>query len=70
MGDGTGVKPIYEVQMGVKRLPFLDRTPDNFMRHIMAKEVMGKPPVTFQRVEKVRGRAGGAQSNRERGARV
>ncbi|KAG2444895.1 hypothetical protein HXX76_001631 [Chlamydomonas incerta] len=54
VGDGTGIKPIYEVQMEVKGLPFLQPQPEAFMRHITAKECCGRPPVTFNRVEKVR----------------
>ncbi|KAG2496165.1 hypothetical protein HYH03_005767 [Edaphochlamys debaryana] len=54
VGDGTGIKPIYEVQMDVKGLPFLQPQPEAFMRHITAKECCGKPPVAFNRVEKVR----------------
>ena len=53
MGDGTGVKPIYEVQMEVKGMPHLATNPEGFMRHITARECCGKP-VTFQRVERVR----------------
>lgn len=55
VGDGTGIKPVYEVQMAVKGLPFLQPQPEAFMRHISAKECCGRPPVTFNRVEKVRG---------------
>ncbi|PNW88649.1 hypothetical protein CHLRE_01g038700v5 [Chlamydomonas reinhardtii] len=54
VGDGTGIKPIYEVQMEIKGLPFLQPQPEAFMRHITAKECCGRPPVTFNRVEKVR----------------
>ncbi|GLC67770.1 hypothetical protein PLESTF_000605500 [Pleodorina starrii] len=54
VGDGTGIKPVYEVQMSVKGLPFLQPQPEAFMRHITAKECCGRPPVTFNRVEKVR----------------
>lgn len=54
VGDGTGVKPIYEVQMHNKGLPFLSPSADILLQHIAAKECCGRPPVTFQRVEKVR----------------
>eukprot|EP00983_Pelagomonas_calceolata_P056038 1144419-Pelagomonas_calceolata.AAC.3 len=54
VGDGTGVKPIYEVQMQNKGLPFLAPSGDILLQHITAKECCGRPPVTFQRVEKVR----------------
>eukprot|EP00798_Chlamydomonas_sp_ICE-L_P013668 gene13668-19556_t len=53
VGDGTGIKPIYEMQMEMKQLPFLDPNPEPFLSHITAKEGCGQPPVTFQRVEKV-----------------
>mmetsp|Transcript_13825 Transcript_13825/g.37368 ORF Transcript_13825/g.37368 Transcript_13825/m.37368 type:complete len:858 (-) Transcript_13825:79-2652(-) len=53
VGDGTGVKPIYEVQMQNKGLPFLAPSGDILLQHITAKECCGRPPVTFQRVEKV-----------------
>ncbi|KAF5829363.1 putative chloride channel protein CLC-d [Dunaliella salina] len=53
VGDGTGVKPIYEVQMQNKGLPFLAPSADTLLQHITAKECCGRPPVTFQRVEKV-----------------
>mmetsp|Transcript_23545 Transcript_23545/g.51672 ORF Transcript_23545/g.51672 Transcript_23545/m.51672 type:complete len:861 (+) Transcript_23545:337-2919(+) len=53
VGDGTGVKPLYEVHMEVKGMPFLGPSPESYLRHITAKECCGKPPVTFQRVEKV-----------------
>ncbi len=54
VGDGTGVRPIYEVATATKGLPFLQPQPEPFMRHITAKECCGHPPVTFNRVEKVR----------------
>ncbi len=53
VGDGTGVKPIYESQMEYKGLPFLEPSPDAIMRHVTARECCGKPPVTFNRVERV-----------------
>lgn len=53
VGDGTGVKPIYELSMEVKSLPYLQPQADRFMRHITAREAAGQPAVTFQRVEKV-----------------
>lgn len=53
VGDGTGVKPIYESLMDVKDLPFLDPYTDGLMRHVTAKEACGKPAKTFQRVERV-----------------
>lgn len=55
VGDGTGVRPIYDMQMAARGLPFLEPSPDSFLRHITAKECCGRPPVTLQRVEKVRG---------------
>lgn len=64
VGDGTGIKPIYEVQMEIKGLPFLQPQPEAFMRHITAKECCGRPPVTFNRVEKVR--AGSRRPQRHR----
>jgi chloride channel 7 len=54
VGDGTGVKPMYEMQMELKHLPFLQPAPERFMRHITAAESCGRPPVTMQRVERVR----------------
>ena len=53
VGDGTGVKPVYESLIEVKNLPFLDNSPDGLMHHVTAAEACGKPPVTFQRVERV-----------------
>jgi chloride channel 7 len=53
VGDGTGVKPIYEMQMDYKRLPFLQPDPQPVMRHITVRECCGRPPVTFLRVEQV-----------------
>jgi chloride channel 7 len=53
VGDGTGVKPIYESLIEVKNLPYLESSPDGLMHHITAAEAAGKPPVTFQRVERV-----------------
>jgi hypothetical protein len=45
--------PHSQVQMKYKGLPFLGPSPDSFLRHIAAKECCGRPPVTFQRVERV-----------------
>lgn len=53
MGDGTGVKPIYETLMDSKGLPFLPPASDGLMRHISASEACGAPAVCFQRVERV-----------------
>jgi hypothetical protein len=53
VGDGTGVKPIYDSLIEVKDLPYLDPDPEPLMRHITAAEAAGRPPVTFQRVERV-----------------
>ncbi|GIL91065.1 hypothetical protein Vretimale_9495 [Volvox reticuliferus] len=67
VGDGTGIKPVYEVQMSVKGLPFLQPQPEAFMRHISAKECCGRPPVTFSRVEKVRSLVETLRSNQHNG---
>jgi chloride channel 7 len=53
VGDGTGVKSIYEVLMDVKVMPYLPRQPEGFLRHVNVKECCSQPPVTFLRVEKV-----------------
>ena len=53
VGDGTGIKPIYESLMDLKGLPFLDSTPDSLAHHITAAEAAGHPAVTFARVERV-----------------
>lgn len=53
VGDGTGVKPIYESLMDAKRLPYLEPATDGLMRHITAAEACGAPAVCFQRVERV-----------------
>lgn len=53
VGDGTGVKSIYEVLMDVKGMPYLPRQPEGFLRHVNVKECCSEPPVTFLRVEKV-----------------
>jgi chloride channel 7 len=54
VGDGTGILPIYEMQMEYKGLPYLHPAPEPVMRHIMVKECCGRPPVALQRVEQVR----------------
>ena len=53
VGDGTGVKPVYETLMEAKGLPFLEPAPDGLMRHITAAEACGRPAVCFRRVERV-----------------
>lgn len=53
VGDGTGVKSIYEVLMDVKGMPYLTRQPEGFLRHVNVKECCSQPPVSFLRVEKV-----------------
>ncbi|GBF93681.1 hypothetical protein Rsub_06784 [Raphidocelis subcapitata] len=53
VGDGTGVKPVYETLMDSKGLPFLPPASDGLMRHITAAEACGAPAVCFQRVERV-----------------
>ncbi len=53
VGDGTGVKPIYEALIDVKELPYLEAHPDGLMRHISVREACGRPAVSFQRVERV-----------------
>jgi chloride channel 7 len=53
VGDGTGIKPIYESLMDLKGLPFLESHPDSLAHHITAAEAAGHPAVTFARVERV-----------------
>lgn len=53
VGDGTGVKPIYESLIDLKQLPHLEPHPHSLMRHITAVEAAGQPAVTFLRVERV-----------------
>jgi hypothetical protein len=53
VGDGTGVKPIYESLIDLKQLPYLEPHPHSLMRHITAVEAAGQPAVTFSRVERV-----------------
>jgi hypothetical protein len=53
VGDGTGVKPLYDSIMQLKGLPFLRPQPEGFVRHVTAREVCSGPPVTLCRVEKV-----------------
>lgn len=53
VGDGTGIKPIYESLMDLKGLPFLGSHPDSLAHHITASEAAGHPAVTFGRVERV-----------------
>ncbi|MEW5313527.1 MAG: hypothetical protein WDW38_005088 [Sanguina aurantia] len=53
VGDGTGVRPLYEFQMAVKDMPFMPPEPEAFMKHITARECCGKPTITLQRVERV-----------------
>lgn len=53
VGDGTGVKPIYESLIDIKQLPFLEPHPHSLMRHITASEAAGQPAVTFSRLERV-----------------
>ncbi|GAX72881.1 hypothetical protein CEUSTIGMA_g336.t1 [Chlamydomonas eustigma] len=54
VGDGTGVKNIYEVLMDVKGLPFLPPQPEGFTKHVTVKECCSHPAVTLSRVEQVR----------------
>lgn len=53
VGDGTGIKPIYESLMDLKGLPFLESHPDSLAHHITAAEAAGHPAVTLSRVERV-----------------
>lgn len=53
VGDGTGIKPIYESLMDLKGLPFLGSHADSLAHHITAAEAAGHPAVTFARVERV-----------------
>jgi hypothetical protein len=67
VGDGTGVKPVYDSLIEVKDLPYLDPDPEPLMRHITAAEAAGRPPVTFQRVERVAVLLSVLQSTRHNG---
>eukprot|EP00878_Enallax_costatus_P009990 GHUV01010428.1.p1 GENE.GHUV01010428.1~~GHUV01010428.1.p1 ORF type:complete len:619 (+),score=131.54 GHUV01010428.1:162-2018(+) len=53
VGDGTGMKPIYESLIELKHLPFLENHPHSLMCHMTAAEAAGQPAVTFSRVERV-----------------
>ncbi|KAI8468319.1 MAG: chloride channel [Monoraphidium minutum] len=64
VGDGTGVKPIYESLMDAKALPFLEPSSDALMRHITAAEACGRPAVAFRRVERVAVVVGTLQATR------
>ena len=48
------MKPIYEVLMQLKGMPYLPPQPEGFLRHVTVKECCGRPPVTLHRVERVR----------------
>eukprot|EP01026_Neomeris_dumetosa_P067175 TRINITY_DN6542_c0_g1_i3.p1 TRINITY_DN6542_c0_g1~~TRINITY_DN6542_c0_g1_i3.p1 ORF type:complete len:536 (-),score=43.57 TRINITY_DN6542_c0_g1_i3:439-2046(-) len=53
VGDGVGVKAIYDIHVDMKGLPFLDPQPEKFMRHITAKEACSRPPLALKRVMRV-----------------
>ncbi|GMH34108.1 hypothetical protein BSKO_01942 [Bryopsis sp. KO-2023] len=52
VGDGSGIKAIYDIHVDLKGVPFLEAQPDRFMQHITAREASA-PPVVFNRFETV-----------------
>eukprot|EP00210_Caulerpa_lentillifera_P000903 g874.t1 len=53
VGDGLGIKAIYDLHVDLKGVPFLETKPERFMQYITAKEMCSKPPIQFRRHEKV-----------------
>lgn len=52
VGDGSGIKAIYDIHVDLKGVPFLESQPQRFMQHISAKEICSHP-VSFRRFESV-----------------
>lgn len=52
VGDGSGIKAIYDIHVDLKGVPFLEAQPQRFMQHITAKEICSYP-VFFRRFESV-----------------
>eukprot|EP00241_Pyramimonas_parkeae_P016914 CAMPEP_0114281078 /NCGR_PEP_ID=MMETSP0059-20121206/2786_1 /TAXON_ID=36894 /ORGANISM="Pyramimonas parkeae, Strain CCMP726" /LENGTH=755 /DNA_ID=CAMNT_0001401535 /DNA_START=189 /DNA_END=2456 /DNA_ORIENTATION=- len=53
VGDATGVKAIYDMQIDLKNLPVIPDNPDQAMHNINAVDAAATPVVSFQRVEQV-----------------
>jgi chloride channel 7 len=48
VGDCTGIQPVYEIHIDLKRLPFLGAKAPHFMRHVKAAEAATPNPVSLQ----------------------
>eukprot|EP00898_Chlorokybus_atmophyticus_P007736 jgi/Chlat1/7964/Chrsp69S07401 len=45
---------ISDIHMAIKRIPYLEPSPERFYRHLTATDAIGRrPPVTLQRIERV-----------------
>lgn len=50
VGDGTGVKALYDLQCDMKHLPVLEHDPETYMRHMTAADVCANPVVKLPEV--------------------
>ena len=53
VGDGSGIKAVYDLHVDLKGIPFLEGQPERFMQYISAKEMSAAPVVHFKRLERV-----------------
>mmetsp|Transcript_33733 Transcript_33733/g.86204 ORF Transcript_33733/g.86204 Transcript_33733/m.86204 type:complete len:833 (-) Transcript_33733:225-2723(-) len=53
VGDCTGIHPVYDIHIDLKRLPFLGAKAPHFMRHLKAAEAATPNPVSLPRIVRV-----------------
>jgi len=54
VGDATGVSAVYDLHIGLKRLPVMPEKPESFLRHITAADASSPHVISFKRVMQVR----------------
>merc|ERR1719182_717158 len=51
--DLTGILPIYDLHIHIKKIPLLEHSAEKYFRHLTASDAKSKKCVQFGRVEKV-----------------
>lgn len=53
VGDGSGIKAIYDLHVDLKGVPFLEGQSERFMQYITAKDICAQPVARFKKLEKL-----------------
>ena len=53
VADLTGILPIYDLHIHIKKIPLLEASAEKYFRHLTASDVKSAKNVSFSRVEKV-----------------